>query len=164
MNQLRRLLFPSVSLVIFCAAIATTSADAQSSGRREPAHWIPVSIAITKTGELRRDMLSQLDLSVIDGNRARNSTGCTMFIAPSATEEFLDLRSLDGLVASSITIVRGRVTASETGFYNGHPGTLYTLQPGPPLKRYIPLGEQSSLFRNLPGSECDTIRRAAPSR
>jgi hypothetical protein len=155
MNRLRWLLFPSVILVIACASMATT-ASVLPPGRREPAHWIPVPTAITKTGELRRDMLSRLDLAVIDNNRAKNATRCTTFIGPSPTEQFIDLDSLDSLVANSLTIVRGRVTASETGFYYGHPGTLYTLQPKPLLKEYGHLDGRSFLFLFIPEATIPT--------
>lgn len=156
MNQLRRLLLSSVILVVTCAVIATTSANAQPRGGRATAHWLPVSAVITNTGTLRRDVLSRLDLAVIDDNRAKNSTGCTTFIGPSPSEQFIDVDSLDGLVASSLTIVRGRVTTSEAGFYYGHPGTLYTLQTKPLLKHYGHIGGQSSLFLFIPEATIPT--------
>jgi hypothetical protein len=151
MKQLRWLHLPSsVSLFVLSAALATTSANAQPSGRHEPAHWVPVSAAITKTGELRRDMFSRVDLHEIDAIRAKNSTGCTTFIAPSPSEEFIDLTSLDSLIANSLTIARSRVGASEIGFYDGRPGTLYTLRPGSVLRDYGHFGVQSSLFLFIP--------------
>ncbi len=147
MNQLRWLHLPSsVSLLVLSAALSTTSANAQPPGGREPAQWVPVSTAITEAGELRRDLFSRLALRIIDADLARNSTGVTACIGQSSTEEFFDFGSLDGLIANSLTIVRRRVSSSETGFYDGRPGTLYTLQPGPLLKNYGHLGGQSSLF------------------
>jgi hypothetical protein len=136
--------------------MAATPANVLSPGRREPAQWIPVPTAITKAGDLRRDMLSQLDLAVIDSNRAKNSTRCTTFIGPSPTEQFIDLDSLDSLVANSLTIVRGRVTASEAGFYYGHPGTMYTLQPKALLKQYGHVDGRSLLFLFIPEATIPT--------
>ena|GEM_PF-2055850 len=155
MSQLPRLLLSTMFLVIACA-ITATAASVQPPGRREPARWVPASVAITKTGELRRDIFSRLDLAVIDGNRARNSTGCTTFIGPSPTEEFIDLSSLDSLIANSLTIMRGQVTASETGFYDGRPGTLYAVRPKPLLKHYGHLGDQSSLHVFIPEGTIST--------
>lgn len=156
MNQLRRQFLLSVILIVVCSAMATTPANAQPRGRWATAHWLPASVAVTKTGELRRDLLSRLDLAVIDNNRAKNSTECTTFIGPTPTDQFVDLGSLDSLVASSLTIVRGRVTASEAGFYYGHTGTLYTLQPKPLLKDYGRLGGQSSLSLFIPEATIPT--------
>lgn len=156
MNRLRRLLFLLVSLIILSSLVPIASAGVLSPGKRAPAHWVPVSVAITKTGELHRALFTEADLAIIDVTRTTNATGCTTFMAAIPSEEHIDLESLDSLVANARTIVRGRITASEAGFYNGHPGTLYTLRPRPLLKHYGQLGAQSSLFLFIPEATIPT--------
>jgi hypothetical protein len=153
--------------VLFLIAFSATADQISPSTRSivpradrvsPPLAWIPADAAFTQTGELRADLFSEADQFILNDIRKRNPTQCTVFLGPPPSDLFLRQDSLDALVSSSRSIVRGRLLQRETGFHNGEPGSLFTLRPEAVLKSYGRIAADGTLFLFVPEATIRTSK------
>ena len=112
---------PSAAALSTVPRVAARAADG-------PPLWVSAREALSPGGALRGELFWADQARRIEENRAANDGGCRRYLGSHAYESRTEPPALDTLIARSYTIVAGRITDADTGFYNGTPGTLYRLE------------------------------------
>ena len=97
--------------------------------------WVSAREAFNSDGELRPELFSGADLSLLNKHLRRNAgSDCIEYLGAPPLEDFTSKDSLDAIISSALTIIEGRVVTTDVGFYNGVPGTLVVLSVGETYK------------------------------
>ncbi len=126
------------------------------SGVRWPV-WVSATAAFDAKGELRSDLFSEVDRTIIDANRRANASSCRQFTG-RVDETFRPQDSVDDLVENALTIVAGRVVETAQGFYAGQPGTLAAVRVSSRLKTAGRAADGEILHLFMPEARISTPR------
>jgi len=101
---------------------------AASGSNVAPPIWVSSRAAFDADGRLRADMFEPAFRRILETNQQRNSSGCVSALGAPVIENHRQDSSFDDVVAHARTIIAATVVSSDTGFYNGTPGTLFGLR------------------------------------
>jgi hypothetical protein len=165
-------------ILALCATLMAQSIpDVIPRLRPGPPVWVSARSALNGDGEFRSELFEKHTLEILNKLRRKNSDRCNEALGSPPLEDFTPKDSLDALVSYSPTIIKARVMASDAGFDNGLPGTLFALRVDETYKSvgqaatrgplYVFIGEAtiptaagiicSKSFRNPPPAVGDEI-------
>jgi hypothetical protein len=153
---LSRLLVWGVLCLAFAALPARTAhaakplqaplvADRANSTSSVPL-WVSARVAFGPDGKLRTDLFTASSLRILNNNLSKNfGSDCREALGSPPLEDFVARDSFDDLVAGALSIIEGHVISTDTGFLNGIPGTLVSIQPAETYKSNGHLATQGNI-------------------
>ncbi|HEX8410372.1 MAG TPA: hypothetical protein VF883_16020 [Thermoanaerobaculia bacterium] len=97
--------------------------------------WIPATEAFTDSGDLREDLFPPHVRAQLHQVRDLNPERCEYAAVAPSLEIFEPVDSLENLAISAESVFSGAIVAAEPGFYDGNPGTLFSIQVDRAFKR-----------------------------
>jgi len=149
------------SLVILAVLIGTASNDGRPL-------WVDEAQAFAGNGRLRADLFRPEQIDLVDDyfraverdvHPAVPGRPCRMEMgAPIFENEPPRARTFDAMVSRSLTILTGRVTGLQQGFYRGSPGTLLRVAVAERLKDFGRLASSAEIHVFLSAARMQTTR------
>jgi len=163
-----------ITVLVGCPIYAQDSGSARigipsMEYRRATVHatpvWLSSDAAFDQNGELRPDLFSDVERSIINANREQNGGGqCVTFLSGRPLEDYRQADSVDSLTANALSIINGVIVARSTGFYNGVPGTLLAVRVTEAIKAFSALTSHDTVFLFFPEATIPTQRGLICSR